>query len=308
MEQKNYNNMPICEEDEIDLRELFQTIAKYKYKIFGFTFIVVLLVTIYLISKPNIYQSKAILAPQGEKSTPSLGGLSALAGMAGISVGGGSGVDAFTSLKTILDDYGFEKYMIEKYDLIDKWYDENLSKDFVFAFGYDGLYKIFYSKPTYDSKEEALYKMYKTLQDNISLSNDKKTGIITLSVNHPNRFFAQKLALIYLDELTNKLREEDMQNIDKKIEYYKKSLKNTTNVELKKNLSQLISGLIQKKVLAKSNRYYNVRPITMPTVANIKDKVKPKRGLILVVSFVTSIILAIFGVFFIEFLRSEKEN
>jgi uncharacterized protein involved in exopolysaccharide biosynthesis len=46
--------------------------------------------------------------------------------------------------------------------------------------------------------------------------------------------------------------------------------------------------------------------IVDPYVPDIKDKVGPKRSLIVVVAFITSFILAIFLVFLIEFIRGEN--
>ena len=40
----------------------------------------------------------------------------------------------------------------------------------------------------------------------------------------------------------------------------------------------------------------------------IKEKTEPKRALILVVSFVTSLILGIFMAFFLEFIKSNKND
>lgn len=299
---------PACEEeDEIDLRELFATIGKYKWKLFAFTATVVTLVLIYLLATPNSYTSKAVLAPQGQSKGVSLGGLGALASMAGISVGGAQ-VDAFTSLKTILEDYEFQKEVIEKYHLLDRWYDENLTKQYVFPFGFDTLYQLFHFKHEYKDHEKELYGLYKTLKKEVEITSDKKSGAITLSATHPNRFFAKELVTIYLDESVDRLRRHEMQDIDKKINYYERALEKADNVQLREQLSQLISSLIQKKVLAQSNRYYNVTPIIMPAVPNIYDKTKPKRGLILVVATITSLILGIFGIFFFEFLKSNSEE
>ena len=94
--------------------------------------------------------------------------------------------------------------------------------------------------------------------------------------------------------------------MEKKIAYYDQELQKTNDLALKTQLSQMMSALIQKKVLAQSSEYYNVKIITAPSVAYVQDKVGPKRGLIVVVSFVTSIIMGIFGIFLLEFLR-EKE-
>ena len=48
--------------------------------------------------------------------------------------------------------------------------------------------------------------------------------------------------------------------------------------------------------------------ITDPYIPDVKDKAKPKRALIVIVAFITSFILAIFLVFFIEFVRGSKEE
>jgi uncharacterized protein involved in exopolysaccharide biosynthesis len=99
-----------------------------------------------------------------------------------------------------------------------------------------------------------------------------------------------------------------MIDLEKKLEYYNNELENSEDIELKTQLSQLMSGLLQKKVLAKASEFYVVKKVTEPRVSNVKEKIKPKRGLILVVSMVTSIILGIFGAFFIEFINSGKDE
>jgi len=298
---------PSEEDDEIDLRELAATIGRYKVKIAVFAAVVTSAVLLWLLATPNSYTSKAVLAPQEQSKGPSLGGLSALAGMAGISLGGAQ-IDAFTSLQTILGDYGFQKYVIEKYDLIDRWHDKNLTKDYVFAMGYDGLFKLTHTKPKFKSHEEALFKTYQAITKSVTISSDKKSGAITLSATHPSRHFAKELVMIYLDETVNRLRENEMADVDKKIAYYEKALGSTENIQLREQLSQMISSLIQKKVLAQSNRYYNVQPIIMPDIPNVMDKTKPKRGLVLVVALITSLLLGIFGAFFAEFLKNSKEE
>jgi capsular polysaccharide biosynthesis protein len=142
----------------------------------------------------------------------------------------------------------------------------------------------------------------------ISISSDKKSGAITISAEHPNRFLTKNLVDIYLKEATSHLRKVDLIDTQKQIDYYERELAKTTNIELREQLSKLVSGLIQKKVLSEASEYYIVKKITDSRVAFVKDKIKPKRALILVVAFVTSIILGIFGVFFMEFLRNNKDE
>ncbi len=309
MENTNttYNNH--IEEDEIDLRELWQTIMKHKFKIIFFSFFITLLTLIYALSLPNSYKSAVLLSPQ-EQAKPSLGGLASLAGMAGIDIGG-SNADIVSVLQATFKDYGFEVMMINKYHLDKKLLAENLRKNMVFALNYSGIYDTLHSPDKnrkQKSKEQILFDTYKKIQKVISVSSDKKTSLITLSAVCEDRFLSKWLVQVYLKELTSFVKTREMKDTDKKIRYYKNELKNTTDITLKTQISNLIATLMQKKVLSQASEYYNVSIVTDPVVANIKDKTKPKRALILVVALITSIILSIFLVFFIEFLKSNKDE
>lgn len=297
IQQKNH-----IEEDEIDLKELFNTILKYKYKIAAFSFVVVLATLCYVLSIPNSYKSEVILAPQSDGKS-SGGGLASLASLAGVSIGGSDSKDPFTMMDTTLKDYEFNKYIIKKYNLIEKF--EN-PQNLVFALGFDG----FYSKPEKNesSEEEKIYNINQKLSKTLSISSDKTSSLITLSAEHIDRFFAKELVDIYIEELINKIKLQDMKEIDKQIEYYNKELNNTYDVSLKEQLSKSLSALMQKRVFSLANDYYFVSKITDSRVAYIKEKTKPKRALILVISIVTSLILGIFMAFFLEFIKSNKND
>lgn len=308
MQEQNNQQLQYLQEDEIDLKELFATIWNNKFKIAAFSFVVTSLTIAYTLSIPNSYSSSTNLVSQTQ-AKPSLGGLGALAGMAGIDLGGGGEIDAATSFETILKDYSFQEKIIKKYSLIEKL--KPKKENLVFALGYDGIYNLFNSEQANEDEkkplDEQMFDTYKTILQTISVSSDKKSGVITLSATAQDRFLAKELVDIYLLELTAHLRKIEMQDVQKQIDYYKNELENTVDLSIKDQVSQLISGLMQKKVLSLANPLYNVKQFTKPQVAYIKDKTKPKRALIVVVSFVTSIILGIFGVFFREFLRKDEE-
>jgi len=301
-ENRNY-----IEEDEIDLKELFNTILSNKFKIIAITFIITSLTILYTLTIPNSYKSSVVLAPQEQSKGMSLGGLSALAGIAGVDLGGSS-MDAFNSMNTILNDNSFQAMVIKKYNLTEKLTPQYMDKNLVFALGFKSMYDVLQSEDKDELPEdEIMFNTIKNLKEIISLSSDKKSGAITMSVELHDRFLAKELLEIYLKESTTHLQTLDMKDINKKLEYYKKELSNINDIELKSQISQLISSLIQKKVLSSASEYYNVKVMTKPQVAFIKDKSKPKRALIVIVSFVTSIILSIFLVFFLEFLKKDEE-
>lgn len=302
------NNEDFIEEDEIDLRELFLVIWKNKFKIFIFSFVITFISLIYVLSKPNIYNSSVVLSPQSEQKTAS-GGLSSLASIAGINLGGASSKDPAVMMQTILSDYSFNEFIVKKYNLTDKL---NTQENLVFALSYDGIYKLFNS----DNKEatqninieDKIFNTVNFLRSALSLSVDKKSAMITLNAALNDRFLAKELVDIYLNEIINRIKLQDMKDIDNQIKYYNKELSTTYDVSLKEQLSKSLSGLMQKRVFSQANDYYLVSKVVDSRVSYIKEKLGPKRGLIVVVAFVTSIILGIFGIFFLEFISAAKEE
>nr|MBP8851278.1 lipopolysaccharide biosynthesis protein [Breznakibacter sp.] len=88
-------NKPIIQNDEIDLIQLFKTIwagRKIIYLTVALFFIIGIVVAV---TSPVKYKASATLLPSSEKKGGSLGGLSSLAGLAGINLGGldASGID-----------------------------------------------------------------------------------------------------------------------------------------------------------------------------------------------------------------------
>jgi uncharacterized protein involved in exopolysaccharide biosynthesis len=307
------NHKNYIEEDEIDLRELGRTIWSHKFGILVFSFLITATAILFALSKPNEYESKSLFMPT-ESAKPSVGGgLAALAGMAGVDIGGSGAVGPEAAFGALLENYDFMKTFIVKYDLHKKLNAPDSDKNYQFALNYNGIYKILkgdglQKKGESVSDEELIFETFKALSKTIVMTSDKKSAIITVSAKHADATFAKELVEKFLRFASDHLKSQDMKDNDQKIKYYDQEMKRTSDVALKLKLAELESALIQKKVLADANEFYNIKQFTKPEVAYVKDKVGPKRALIVVVAFVTSIILGIFGVFFIEFLKSKPEE
>ena len=304
----NINNNVCVEEDEIDLKELFGTIWKYKIFIAVFVFIVTSFAIIFALSKPNEYKVYTLLAPQEQSKSMNLGGLGALASMAGVSVGGSSGITPDIAFSNLLSDYPFMKNFILKNGIDKQFLSSDFDEKFVFAMNNRDVYDYFHSKN--DEKKEINFfsNIYQPISKMISISSDKKTGLISASVEGANREFNYYLLNKFLEEATIYLVNRNLKDITSKIDRYQKELQTTNNLELKAELAKLISNLIKQKVYINSSKYYKVRVITDPYIPDVKDKTKPKRALIVIVAFVTSFILGIFLVFFIEFVRGDEDE
>lgn len=311
MQESISQNM--VQEDEIDLRELARTIGKNKFKLIGFTLVVTAMSIVWTLGKPNIYKSQAILVPQEQSKSSSLGGLGALAGMAGVDLGSSSGMTPDQAYQLYLDDYVWMREFLLKTKLVERINAADADKNYHFALGSDGVYQMMKSShdkkiTDTEEKEKVLFQTYQSIKSKLSISSDKKTSIITIAYSDPDGELARDIVNLFLERASTSLRESELSDMDKKIGFYANELRLNDDLSLKTQLSTLMSALIQKKVLAQASDLYNVKLVTKPSIAYIGDKEGPKRGLIVMVSFVTSLILGIFGIFLLEFIRSEKEE
>ena len=298
----------VCiEEDEIDLRELWQTIKEGRKTIYKTVAVVVFLTLVYAFATPNSYKSEAVLIPI-EEASPSLGGLGGLAAMAGVNIGGGS-MTPDAAFESLLDNYDFMKRFVLKYKL-DKYYaDPARDENFVFALGFGGVYKLFHWNKEIKDYDEFLYKLIdKKIVKNFSISSDKDTSLITVSYMDEDRKMPKRIIELFLDEASRYLVENKLKTLDAQLRYFEDKLGKVDDIDIRQNLSKVISQLMQEKIKLKSKRYYQCDVLSYPYEPYIKDKAKPKRGLILVVSVITAIILGIFLVFFKNFLAAAPEE
>ncbi len=311
MQEINMQQPQYIEEDEIDLRELFSTIWKNKFTIAIIALLVTSFALLYALKKPNLYTTSTVLILKNNDKPNISGGAAAMAAMAGIDLGGGGGgIDIAGLFKNLLGDYAFHKSIIEKYQINQMLSLENIEKHFVFALNKREIYNFF--KLTADieerKEEEIIFDTYEELKDILSTSTDKESGAITLSAKFEDRFVAKELINIYLKEMSNYIKRLDLKEIDEQVRYYEQELANAKNLDLKTNINDLLSALVKKKVLSQSGEFYMVKQLTKPKVPYIKDKAGPKRALIIIVAFITSIILGIFFIFFKEFIKNSDER
>lgn len=295
-------------EDEIDLHEVVKTIWNQKVFIVLFSFTITFMTIIYLLSIPNIYDSKALLVPQNEKGG-GLGGLSAMASFAGVNVGEAQ-MTPDQAYQSLLKDYSFMRSFVLNNNLTDIYFSEDLSKNYVFALGMKGLYDLTHFAPESheEDPERDIYEIVKKLQRNMSISSDKKSGLITISYQDPDRLITQKLLHLFLEQSSHYLIENKLETINRKLNYYQDELATTEEFELRKNISALISKLVEEKITIKSSRYFQTELLTKPEVAYMKNKVGPKRVLILIGIVIASLFIAIFIVLIRETVFGNKKE
>ena len=311
------NNVPTDQlnnnyDDEIDLRELFHVLWDKIFYIGAITSIFSLISIIYALMLPNIYQSQAVMMPMEDNQGMSgmLGQYSGMASLAGISLPSESGSKAQEAIARIQSFEFFSNSFLPHIKLenlmaVKKWnrasntltYD---ASDFNSESG-QWVRKVKPPRSTIPSSQEAYKKQY---QEIMSVSEDKKTSFVTLSVEHQSPVIAQQWVEIMMDQIDQVMRDQDRQTALQSIAYLN-SLAPTVNYEeISKALASLQQEQMKRLMMVEANENYIFKVLDSPIVPEMK--VKPSRSLIVILGTMLGMMLSILGVLVFHYTRKSS--
>ncbi len=309
----------LVEEDEIDLYELWLTLKRYKRFIWGFTLGLTFLVALCSLFMTNLYRSKAVILPVEQQAGASsllsqFGGLAQIAGIALPTSSGSAEIIALLK-SDILKEELIKEYHLLPVILYERWDSEKktwkrlpawyrLVRDFK-----QKIFAIFQPQnsseistndiPTVSDGIEALAKM-------LNVSEDKKLGTITVSIDYPNPEMAAKLVNYLLKTLREHMTREAIRIAEKNKQTLEQELRKTSDPTIQQKLYALIAQQVETITMARVNENFAFKVVDPPRIP--EKKYKPKRGLMVAVAFVSGLFLSIFLAFFREYLRNLRER
>jgi uncharacterized protein involved in exopolysaccharide biosynthesis len=306
----------MIEDDEIDLLELWNVIWQGKWFIIGFTIfctLIAVFITLYVL--PVTYKSEAVLMPTASQS-----GASKLAGLVGnlplpFDLPGSS---KNNNIVMFLQSRNLQQRLIEKYNLLPILYKKI----------WDDKNKKWRVKKPEDAPTVVKAIQSKAISSVYQVSQDKKTGLITISWESEEPEFAALMLQRVIDELQYYLDHEYESDAKREREFVEKQLAKATKEleywERQVPTKNLTLSKITRERLAAQTVYTELRKqLELAKIAEAKElisfkvldppfvpenKYKPKRTLICAVTLVTSGFLAIFLVFFIRFIKSARQK
>jgi uncharacterized protein involved in exopolysaccharide biosynthesis len=274
-------------EDEIDLKELFMVLWNGKLVITLVTGFAAICAVLYALSLPNIYESKALLAPKGESGAGGLAGLArqygGLASLAGINIGGGgeSSKSMMAQQKIQSLDF-FTRHLYGKIVLdlmaVDHWDASSgalvYDPDFYDVKSRAWVREASYPRQAKPSAQEA----HKAFLEVLSLSEDKKTSLVTIAIKHQSPVVAQAWVELIISAVTEELRGSDVEEAQGSIAFLEQQRTQTALVSLDEVFAQLIEEQTKTIMLANVSKDYVFNVIDPAVVPELKSE--PKRALI----------------------------
>jgi capsular exopolysaccharide synthesis family protein len=178
-------------EDEINLRDCWRVLVRRRRLILGIIGVAAVTTAIFTLLQPNIYQSKVTLMPlgKGAGSLPgALGGLRSL-----LPLGALSRETPAERLLAILHSRTLAEEVIRQLDLLPR----------LFAEGWDAERQQWQT-----DKPPTLQDAVRALEELVSITSDKKTGVITIAAEHTDPDLAATIANQYIAALQRILNDK----------------------------------------------------------------------------------------------------
>jgi uncharacterized protein involved in exopolysaccharide biosynthesis len=273
-------------DDEIDLRELFSVLWASKNLIAKVTAVFAVVSVLFALSVPNQYKASTVLAPAQQDTAGlagALGQLGGLASLAGVSIGESEGNESQMALE-IMRSRSFVEAFIKDNAIevevfaADGWKAKTnkLSID-------NDLYDIdsqmwVRNPPSGKPVEPTGWELYEEFLDLYSISQDKKTGMITVTVEYYSPFIAKEWSEKLVVAINSHMQSRKLQQVDRNIQYLEAQIEKTAIADMRGVFYTIIEEQIKNKMLAEASPEYvfeTVSPAMVP-----EEKSQPKRALI----------------------------
>ena len=254
---------PVERGDELSLIELWKVMVEYKLLIVVFVTLTTLSALYYTTTLPTIYKVEVLMLPASNSSPGAVsGGLTGMAGMAGISLlrnsVGAKGEQALARLKTRSFLINHIKGENLKHILLSDQWDES-----------EGVW--INENPSDREASELLLNMIATSMD----PNDKAGLVIfTLEWKSPNIANIANIANNLVDNMNRNAKQRAIVEAKKSISFLEKELEQTSVINSQTILYSMIEQQLQKIMLAKISDEFVFKVID-PAITPEQHEPKP---------------------------------
>ncbi|MGC4028219.1 MAG: Wzz/FepE/Etk N-terminal domain-containing protein [Steroidobacteraceae bacterium] len=265
-------------EGDISIRELWMLVWNGKWIILTAALVLASISAAYAFLATEWWKSEVVLSPVESNRMPALGGgLAGLAALAGVNLGtDGNSVDAIAVLKS----REFAREFIKDNNLLpvlfeNKW--DSGKKD----------WRSSDPRERPDERDGAEYFHRNVM----SVVQDNKTRLVTLSVQWTDARLAAKWATDLVERINRKMQQRALLRSESNLAYLRTELSETNVVGLQQALGRLIEDEMQTYMLARASDDFAFRVIDAAAVP--KTKSKPRRMLVIAVGTLAGFFLGV---------------
>ncbi|HBE44353.1 MAG TPA: hypothetical protein DDW17_02575 [Deltaproteobacteria bacterium] len=267
--------------DEINLLDYVRVILKHKRLILWITVIAVVLTAFISLIVTPIYEAKAVILPiaQGVGTSAT----SAIASQFGISAPEQSNTSEVVGL---LKSNILRERVLKRYNLLPVLFEEKSLKD--------------------KTEDEKIWMGLRYLEEALKINFNQKEGTVSISMEFEDPKIAADIVNYILKELNDYMSSEIRRVAETNRRYLESQIDKTADPFIKTNIYSLIAKQIETSAMAEAKENFAFKVIDPPKAPDKRSK--PKRKLMVVVSFVVSLFFGIFLAFFKEYIDKHQAD
>lgn len=289
------------QEDTLDLFDAPALLWRRRWWLLLVTCLIAGLFTFLAFTMTPIYRTTVVVAPAGQERTglggvlsSALGSFGGLASLAGVNVNGSaSGTEEALA---VLRSGRFAAQFIDDQKLLPvlfagKW-DDRLRK---------------WKVP--EDKIPSLAQAAKYfLHDVLNVTQDKKTGLITVQVEWRDRVAAAQWANELVRRLNSVMRDRAIENSEASLAYLRKELDSTSVVETRLAISRLIEAQINQKMISSVTKEFSLRVVEPAILPDRGDTVRPNKLLLILFGVFSGLFLSAGGTISLGLIQRTRRH
>ncbi len=309
------NNLSVSDYDhDIDLMKLFSFLWAGRVKIIICVIVFAIASVIYALSLPNQFRAVALLAPaqsDGSDLSSSLGQLGGIASLAGVRIGSGQSSESQIA-QEIMKSWSFiESFIAENNLAVSTYAVEGWDKESDQLKINKGYYDI--ASDTWLIKDSdgnlgppSSWQLFKRFSKMLSVEENKKSGLITVSIEYFSPYIAKDLLDLYISAINEHMQARQVAKVSNNIAYLEAQIDKTAIAEMREVFYTIIEEQTKNKMVAEASPDYAFVAVSPSMVP--EERSQPKRLLICVLGTLLGGMLSLLVVFVDQYVKDRAEN
>jgi uncharacterized protein involved in exopolysaccharide biosynthesis len=243
-----------------------------------------------------VYRATTVMVPAGSERSNMGAGLNAMLGQLG-------GLAAMAGVNVSATDIETEEALavLKSRQFTESFIHDKQLMPVLFAHKWDAQRRTWK-----EGKQPTAAQAYKYFSKKVrEVTQDKKTGLVTLTVDWRDRQLAAEWANELVLRLNAEMRARAIAKANASVGYLESELQRTTVVATREAINRLIEGQIQRRMLANVTQEFAFRVVDRALPADLDDPIRPKKLLLIAVGFVLGAALGVLAVLFHGWLATE---
>lgn len=275
--------------------DIFSVFAKHKLVLLALPLLVAVVFAFVLMDMPNRYRADATLISAGTPAGKMSGQLGSLAALAGVNLGGLGGNDKTDLAMEIIVSREFVEQFITKRQLLVPLMAAERAELTTGA--------ILIDKDLYDEStkrwirqvelpytaEPSMLEAHKAFLNAFTISKDKIKNTVFISFEHVSGPFARDVINWLIADLNEYMRQADVADAQKSMEFLEQEAKRATVAELRNVIYTLLEDQLKTLMIANVRQEYVFKVIDK--AVSPQEKSGPKRAMLLVMMYFFALFL-----------------